>query len=75
MKLTAYRDAKGLWRWTITARNGKTVCASSEAFTTLAKCRRNAGLTLECLWLHELPVKPDFQIEFSNEAEIVKGKK
>lgn len=72
MKLLAYHDAKSGWRWKIVARNGKIVCASSEAFTSLAKCRKNARLTEDALWEH---VNPFDAIEFSNEAEIGKVKK
>ena len=78
MKLIAIKDywkedqTRPEWRWQIKAKNGKIVCASSEAFTTLAKCRKNATLTYVALWDHECPTG---RIEFANEAEIGKGKK
>lgn len=72
MRLLAYKDAKFGWRWKIVASNGKIVCASSEAFTSLAKCRKNARLTEDALWEH---VNPFDAIEFTNEESLKKGKK
>lgn len=45
MTLHYYRSADG-WRWRLTARNGRIVCASSEAFSSRAGAKRNARLTL-----------------------------
>lgn len=72
MKLIAYKDAKSGWRWKIVAKNGKIVCASSEAFTTLANCRKNCVHTFHTFLDHETP---DGKIEFSKEADLKKGKK
>lgn len=42
---------KGLWRWRITARNGKIICASTEGFVKQNQAFRNAHKTM---WhLHE----------------------
>ncbi len=41
MKLKYYQDRKGGWRWTLYARNGNVVGASSEGYKTRAKAVAN----------------------------------
>lgn len=41
MKLKYYQDRKGDWRWTLYARNGNVVGASSEGYKTRAKAVAN----------------------------------
>ena len=41
MKLKYYQDRKGDWRWTLYARNGNVVGASSEGYKTKAKAVAN----------------------------------
>ena len=41
MKLKYYQDRKGDWRWTLYARNGSVVGASSEGYKTKAKAVAN----------------------------------
>lgn len=41
MKLKYYQDRKGDWRWTLLARNGNVVGASSEGYKTRAKAVAN----------------------------------
>jgi len=40
---------KERFRWQIKARNGKIVAASSEGFSSRAKCKKNLWLVLEVL--------------------------
>lgn len=48
MVLEVYESVKGIgiWRWRLKAKNGRIVCASSEAFGSRGNARRNARLTL-----------------------------
>ena len=41
MKLKYYQDRKGDWRWTLLARNGNVIGASSEGYKTSAKAVAN----------------------------------
>lgn len=41
MKLKYYQDRKNEWRWTLYARNGNVVGASSEGYKTKAKAAAN----------------------------------
>ena len=41
MKLKYYQDRKNEWRWTLYARNGNVVGASSEGYKTKAKAVAN----------------------------------
>ena len=41
MKLKYYQDRKGDWRWTLLARNGNVIGASSEGYKTRAKAVAN----------------------------------
>jgi len=43
-KFEIYKDPKSEWRWRMTAKNGKIVGASSEAFKTKAGAARNLVL-------------------------------
>lgn len=40
--LKVYRDEAGGWRWTLTAPNGRTIGASTEAYSRRLWCVRNA---------------------------------
>lgn len=35
-----YKDARGEWRWTYEARNGKTIAVSSEGYKRRVDCER-----------------------------------
>lgn len=43
-KLEIYKDRAGCYRWRLTAKNGERLCASSEAFSSKAKCKNNFKL-------------------------------
>ena len=53
MKLEIYRVAAAfssqMWRWRVTARNGRIVAASSEGFSRASGAKRNLRTTLRHL--------------------------
>ena len=40
MKFKLWKDTKGQWRWTLVARNGKTIADSAEAYRRKQDARR-----------------------------------
>lgn len=40
MKFTVWQDTKGMWRWTLRARNGKIIADSSESYKRRADAMR-----------------------------------
>lgn len=67
MKLKYYQDRKGDWRWTLYARNGNVVGASSEGYKTRAKAVANfAAVTTK---------GPSAAVEFVEKAKKTPAKK
>ena len=67
MKLKYYQDRKGDWRWTLYARNGNVVGASSEGYKTRAKAVANfAAVTTK---------GPSATVEFVEKAKLATAKK
>ena len=62
MKLMFKQQANGDWRWRTTGRNGRREGASTEGYSTLAKCKANY-------------VKITTKAPGVSTAEIVKSKK
>ena len=61
------------WSWHLKSKNGRTVAASCEGFSSLYKCRYNSDLTLDGLFDHRAS---NGRIKFSNESAIpAMGKK
>jgi hypothetical protein len=50
-KITIY-GLRTMWRWKLTASNGKVLCASSEGFYNKKDCKDNADKT--AFWLSDL---------------------
>lgn len=53
-----YEDNAGEWRWTRRARNGETVGASTEGYSTLYNCKENArrsGWSEDCDTRYQKP--------------------
>ena len=48
-KLTIYKDKNNDWRWTITAKNGKIIAASTEGYTRKRGAIRNLKGILQAL--------------------------
>ena len=44
-----YRDAGGLWRWRLRARNGRIVADSAEGYASRRNARRAIGTTVDAV--------------------------
>jgi len=40
-KLTIYQDSNDLWRWTLKARNGRIIGASTQGYKNKSDCLKN----------------------------------
>ena len=48
MKIQIFKDKKGEWRWTMTARNGRKLATSGEGYKNKSHCTRMAKKLFEC---------------------------
>lgn len=54
MTLDIYSDGVGLWRWRITARNGRIVADSGEGYATKSNAKRSAVRLRQAFVQHEV---------------------